>query len=160
MVVEGVESPGFRAAMRERVIEVSHSTVGVKLSRKTVVLARGDEIVELTMILWDLAGSEEFSRMRASYLRGAAGAVMACDLFRPETLDRVQSCAADLSRISLHARIVLAANKCDLAEQRRISELAVERVATSLGVTHYHNSAKAGQGGKALFRHLGQLLAV
>ena len=62
------------------------STIGVKVSRKTVSLARDDDIVDLTMMLWDLAGSEEFSRMRASYLRGAACALMVYDISRPETL--------------------------------------------------------------------------
>ena len=31
------------------------STIGVKVSRKTVILTRGDDIVDLTMMLWDLA---------------------------------------------------------------------------------------------------------
>ncbi len=136
------------------------STIGVKVSRKTVVLAQEDEVLELTMMLWDLAGSNEFSRVRASYLRGAAGAVLVCDLTRPETLDRVQSCAAELLRISPRAQTVLAANTCDLAEQRRISEAEIERTASVLGAAHYRTSAKTGQEIEALFRHLGQLLVV
>ena len=35
------------------------STIGVKVSRKTITVARGQDLVELTMMLWDLAGSEE-----------------------------------------------------------------------------------------------------
>ena len=62
------------------------STIGVKVSRKTVVLPREDEVVELTLMLWDLAGSEEFGRVRASYLRGAVGAVLVCDVTRPHDL--------------------------------------------------------------------------
>ena len=38
------------------------------------------------MILWDLAGSEEFSQMRSAYLRGTAGALLVYDLTRAETL--------------------------------------------------------------------------
>ena len=38
------------------------STIGVKVSRKTVILTRDDDIVDLTMMLWDLAGGEEFAR--------------------------------------------------------------------------------------------------
>ena len=51
------------------------STIGVKVSRKTVAVVGADEVVELTIMLWDLAGNEEFNQMRASYLRGAAGAL-------------------------------------------------------------------------------------
>ncbi len=36
------------------------STIGVKVSRKTVVVPRTHDLVELAMMLWDLGGSEEF----------------------------------------------------------------------------------------------------
>ena len=45
------------------------TTIGVKVSRKTIVASRNGDVVELTMMLWDLAGSEEFDRVRTSYLR-------------------------------------------------------------------------------------------
>ena len=61
------------------------STIGVKVSRKTVVTPGPGDLIELTLMLWDLAGSEEFDQVRASYLRGASGAVLVCDLTRPET---------------------------------------------------------------------------
>lgn len=63
------------------------STIGVKVSRKTINIAQGEQIVELTMMLWDLAGSEEFTHLRASYLRGAAGVLLVGDLTRPLTFD-------------------------------------------------------------------------
>ena len=46
------------------------STIGVKVSRKTVVMTQRQATVQLTMMLWDLAGSEEFNQLRTSYLRG------------------------------------------------------------------------------------------
>ena len=62
------------------------STIGVKVSRKVVALAREDEVVELTLMLWDLAGSEEFDSVRASYLRGAVAGLIVCDLTQPTSL--------------------------------------------------------------------------
>jgi len=38
------------------------STIGVKVSRKTVSVPRGQEMDELNMLLWDLAGGERFSQ--------------------------------------------------------------------------------------------------
>jgi small GTP-binding protein len=131
------------------------STIGVKVSRKTVAVPRGDEVIELTMMLWDLAGSEEFGQMRASYLRGAAGAVLVCDLTRPETLDSLKTYASDLLGISPNAQFVLAANKCDLTEQQQLTEQQIEALATALDAPYHLTSAKTGGKVESLFRHLG-----
>src|SRR5512147_1281675 len=58
------------------------STIGVKISRKTLARSTGT----LNLLIWDLAGSDEFNTIAPSYLRGAAGALIVCDLTRPETL--------------------------------------------------------------------------
>jgi small GTP-binding protein len=134
------------------------STIGVKVSRKTVAVPRDGDIVELTMMLWDLAGSEAFDRMRSTYLRGAAGAVLVCDLTRPETLDILRARAADLLDTNPDARLIVAANKCDLAEQQRLTPAQVEAAAAELDVPYYITSAKTGDEVEALFRRLGRML--
>jgi small GTP-binding protein len=134
------------------------STIGVKVSRKTVVIPRDDDVVELTMMLWDLAGSEEFSQARASYLRGAAGAALVCDLTRPDTLASLQVYADDLLGLNPHARLVLAANKSDLAAQQRLTPEQIEDVAAVLSAPYCLTSAKTGDEVEPLFRLLGKLL--
>ena len=134
------------------------STIGVKVSRKTVVVPRTDDVVELTMMLWDLAGSEEFNQVRASYLRGTAGAVLVCDLTRPETLANLPTYTADLFRVSPDARLILAANKSDLTDQQRLAPTQIEAAAADLNAPFYLTSAKMGDEVETLFRHLGRLL--
>lgn len=134
------------------------STIGVKVSRKTVAVPRNDSVVELAMMLWDLGGSEEFRRVRASYLRGAAGAVLVCDLTRSETLDSLGTYVDDLLNANPDARVVLAANKCDLTDQQRLTVARVEAVAASLDSPYYVTSAKTGDEVEMLFRHLARLL--
>jgi small GTP-binding protein len=134
------------------------STIGVKVSRKTVVVPRADGVVELTMMLWDLAGSEEFNRVRASYLRGATGAVLVCDLTRSETLDSLRTSAEELLHVSPGAKFIVAANKSDLMDQRRLTPAHVAAAAASLNVPCYLTSAKTGDEVEVLFRHLGRLL--
>jgi small GTP-binding protein len=136
------------------------STIGVKVSRKTVAITRADDVVELTIMLWDLGGGEEFSRVRASYLRGAAGAVLVCDLTRPETLDRLRTYADELLSISPGADLILAANKRDLVDGQRLTAAQVEAVASSFSASCYLTSAKTGEEVETLFRHLGRLLVV
>ena len=140
------------------------STIGVKVSRKTVVLAGDDDIVDLTMMLWDLAGSEEFTRMRANYLRGASGALLVCDLGRPETLSSLRQYLSDLQDINGRCAAVVAANKVDLLahltpDVSAACEAEARAMADELGVPIHFTSAIDGEKVEGAFRHLGKLLA-
>lgn len=142
------------------------STIGVKVSRKTVTIPHSKDIVELTIMLWDLAGSQEFSQVQSSYLRGAAGAVLVCDLTRAKTLDSLRGYADDLLTVSPNARLILAANKQDLIQpnsapsEHQLSEAQIEAIAAELNAPYYLTSAKTGEAVEILFRHLGRLLFV
>ncbi len=134
------------------------STIGVKVSRKQVQISTNERNVTLTMMLWDLAGSEEFSRMRGSYLRGAAGAVLVADLTRPETFQTLRGYMDDLRRLNPRAHFVLAANKSDLVEQHRVTADEIAAIANELGIVYRFTSAKTGEEVNTLFYHLGTLL--
>jgi len=131
------------------------STIGVKVSRKTVVIPREAEMVEMTMMLWDLAGSEEFDRVRASYLRGTAGAIFVCDLTRPATLDSLHTYLRDLASVSPATPIVIAGNKCDLLDQRLLQPSQIEALANENHFPWYLTSARSGVEVESVFRHLG-----
>ena len=62
------------------------TTVGVKIDKKTLTV--GTEPV--TLILWDIAGEDEVTPIRMSYVRGAAGYFLVADGMRAETLDVAQ----------------------------------------------------------------------
>lgn len=134
------------------------STIGVKVSRKVIAVPREGEVVELTVILWDLAGSEEFDSLRVSYLRGAAGAVLVCDLTRPETLESCRMYADELRSVNPAARFVLAANKRDLVGSHHLTEEQIAAAAAGLAIPHYLTSAKVGDDVEAVFRDLGRQL--
>ena len=131
------------------------STIGVKVSRKSLVIPRGDEVIDLNMMLWDLAGSEEFSHVRASYLRGTAGAILVCDLTRGDTLAILEQYMTDLHTISPAAEVVIAANKVDLERERELSEERVASFAASLNAPFFLTSAKTGLAVNDMFRTLG-----
>ena len=134
------------------------STIGVKVSRKKIVVPGYDRSIDMDLILWDLAGSEEFFQFRSSYLRGAAGAVLVCDLTRPETLHNLSAYLEDLKQISPKAQVFLAANKIDLGDERRISTSDIETYANSINAPYHLTSAKTGEKVELIFRQLGQLL--
>jgi small GTP-binding protein len=134
------------------------STIGVKVSRKTVAVPTTDgTVVELTMMLWDLAGSEDFSQMRGSYMRGAAGAILVCDLTRPESLANLDGYLADLRQVSPQAMVIVVANKSDSPEQYLLLS-QVEAGAARLGAKCFVTSARTGENVEDIFRHLGRTL--
>lgn len=134
------------------------STIGVKVSRKLVEVPRGDESVELTIMLWDMAGSEDFNWVRTSYMHGAAGAILVCDLTRPDTLVSLETYVKDIRDINTDVRLILAANKHDLSDQRKITTEEIDHVAKSVIAPYYLTSAKTGEEVETLFQHLSRLL--
>lgn len=134
------------------------STIGVKVDRKVVAVPYQGASAELTMIVWDLAGSEKFTQARANYLRGAAGAILVCDLTRAATLESIPGYINDLRQLSPTAKLVLAANKYDLIEERQIAFPQVEAVANRFKLPFFLTSAKTDTAVELMFQHLGQKL--
>ncbi len=134
------------------------SSIGVKVSRKSVVLPRDYETVQLNMMLWDLAGSEEFNQVRASYLRGSAGAILVCDLTRAETLPSLLQYANNLATVSGKVSLVVVANKMDLPSAVGMDESDIAEIAAQLGAPYFLTSAKTGNAVESMFRTLGQQL--
>ena len=89
------------------------TTVGVKIDKKTVDL--GERAVNL--ILWDVAGEDDVSTVRMSYLRGCAGYVLVADGTRPSTLDVALSLRERVEAEHGRLPFVLLLNKSDLQEQ-------------------------------------------
>jgi small GTP-binding protein len=134
------------------------STIGVNVSRKSLLVPKNAEVVELTIILWDIAGNNGFQQVRTSYMRGAAAAIFVFDRTRAETLDSFASYHADLHSVSPNARIIFAANKSDLIHNQDDGLKRAATIATEFNAPCYTTSARTGDGVDALFRHLGRLL--
>lgn len=135
------------------------STIGVKISRKAVQLEGG----ALTLILWDLAGSEEYNGVQMSYLQGAAGGIIVCDVTRAETLEEWRRYTLRLRQSNPQARIVLVANKADLTASRVLSDADLHAAAVACAADgavpeYLLTSAKTGENVEAAFLCLAQQL--
>jgi small GTP-binding protein len=131
---------------------------GVKVSCKTVAMPRGDEVVELLLASWDLTGRKDPTSASGSYLRGAAGAVVVCDITQESSLGTVPDYVAQVRAVNPGAAIVLAANKQDVIDRRTMSDDEAGRMAANLGVGLFLTSAKTGAGVDDAFRHLARLV--
>jgi small GTP-binding protein len=136
------------------------STIGVKVSRKVVMVPHdaSHSVIKVSLLIWDLAGSQEFHSLQSSYLRGTSGAILVCDLTRPATLDSIPRYIDSLQRVVDDAQLVVAGNKADLADQRCIAEEAVAQTASALNAPYYFTSAKEGNQVETLFRRMAKAL--
>lgn len=132
------------------------ATIGVKVSRKTIVVPSEQELIEVVMMIWDLAGTQEFEEMQATYLRGASGVVIVCDLTRAETMERLTFYSDIVAESTTKAELVVAANKLDL--MATVSPSVLEKYTTPLRAPAYLTSAKLGSEVDTLFQHLGARL--
>lgn len=132
------------------------STIGVKISKKTIILPNYD----LNMLIWDLAGDNDFSKTSNMYLRGAVAALIVIDLTRLDTVDSFRFYADQLNKINPNAAIVLIGNKIDLEKKRVVSEETLINISHELGYTYFCTSAKTGFQVDEAFKQLAMSIEV
>ena len=115
------------------------STVGVKISKKPL---RVDDR-EVSLVLWDLEGKDDYVDVNISYLRGAMGFFTVADGTRQETLDVALSLRNMAVNLVGNVPHMLLVNKADLASSWEVSE---ERLAAlqAEGLRIVRTSAKTG----------------
>lgn len=127
------------------------TTVGVKIDKKTLSVAERS----LNMILWDIAGEDEVSAVRTTYLRGAAGYLLVADGTRAETLNVARSIHSRAQAELGSVPFVLLLNKCDLGDEWALSEDSIGSL-TEANWSVRRTSAKTGEGVEATFRELAE----
>jgi small GTP-binding protein len=129
------------------------TTVGVKIDKKSLKV--GDR--DMTLILWDLAGEDEFLQLRTTYLRGSAGYFLVADGTRRATLDK----AIDLQKRAEGAvgkvPFILLINKSDLKNEWDIQDSDIAAL-TANGWAVFETSAKTGANVEEVFQLIGEKL--
>lgn len=131
------------------------STIGVTISQKNVV-TESDATVKLT--IWDLSGSDKFNGNRTSYLSGASGAFLVCDLSRENTHESITGYLERLKRVCPDAGIIIIGNKADLFDSVHKSKLRFIELAQETGLPYFLTSAKTGTNVDAAFQMLAQIM--
>jgi small GTP-binding protein len=135
------------------------ATIGGAFIKKTVSVERRQVVLQL----WDTAGQERFRSMAPMYYRGAHAAILVFDATTPESLNSVDSWAAELADHGNEDIVmVVAANKADLLSERDPSTVVDEKMAQDfaqgIGANLFYTSAKTGEGITDLFRHVSEQL--
>jgi small GTP-binding protein len=125
------------------------TTVGVKIDKRDIAV-EGETV---RLVLWDLSGEDDFTRLRLSHLRGASGYILVADGCRRSTFDTARALHERVTEAIGPVPFVVALNKADLKEQWDL-EPAPGRNPHPEGWTVFETSAKSGQNVEAMFLHL------
>uniref|UniRef100_A0A3P9HA27 small monomeric GTPase n=1 Tax=Oryzias latipes TaxID=8090 RepID=A0A3P9HA27_ORYLA len=129
------------------------TTVGIDFREKTVLFppkgsggtsSKGQKI---HLQLWDTAGQERFRSLTTAFFRDAMGFLLLFDLTNEQSFLNVRNW---MSQLQMHAYcenpdVVLCGNKCDLMDQRAISEDEARELAEKYGIPYFETSAANGQ---------------
>jgi small GTP-binding protein len=130
------------------------TTVGVKIDKKTTTV----DGIDLSLILWDIYGEDEFQKLRLSYLRGAAGFLLVVDGTRRATWDAALGLHQKTTRHIGPLPFVICLNKADLRDRWEVDTTAVRDLAAAAGWPVLETIAKTGAGVEEAFRTLGARL--
>ncbi len=125
------------------------TTVGVKIEKKVV---RSGE-TDVTLMLWDIYGQDDFQKVRMSYLKGASGYLVVVDGTRKATLGMAQDLLAAAEETLGKVPFILVLNKADLAEAWELDEDELGRLQAK-GWTIVRTSAKTGAAVEETFLEL------
>jgi small GTP-binding protein len=131
------------------------TTVGVKIDKRNVTVGGS----EVSLILWDIAGEDEISQVRTSYVRGAAGYLLVVDGTRPATIDVAQSIQQRVEAEVGKLPFIVLLNKRDLQSLWSIPAehiAALERAGWTVQLT----SACSGEGVEGAFQALAERVMV
>ena len=128
--------------------EKYHSTVGVKIDRKTVDV-NGETV---SLVLWDIAGKDADEDVPASYVRGAHGVIFVADLTRRVTWDELAGLDRLVQVTAGRIPCVVALNKADIPEQWEFRPDDQQVASAEWDIVQ--TSAKTGQGVEDVFQRI------
>jgi small GTP-binding protein len=133
--------------------DIYHATIGVKIDKKNLKV--GEQ--EVNLMLWDIAGEDEFQKITTSYLNGAAGYILVVDGTRQETLEQAISIQTRVEAVVGPVPFILLINKSDLEKQWEVTPEMIKQL-TGKGWTVVQSSAKTGLGVEDAFQTLGKAM--
>lgn len=130
-----------------------HTTMGVKIDKRSIAV----DGVELSCVLWDIAGEDAFHSVAPSYLRGMSGYLLVVDGTRRATLATARELKARAEGEVGAVPFVLVVNKQDLRQEWEVEEDELARLRAE-GWVVLAASAKTGQGVEEAFGRLARAL--
>jgi small GTP-binding protein len=134
------------------------STVGVKISRKSMEVSDSErqKNITLQLLIWDIEGSTKFKGVSTSYFQGAKGAIIVGDVTRPESLENISAHIQAFLKVNPQGKTVIALNKSDLIDAEYLEKYCqlYSFSDNKSFVSTYVSSAKNGTNVDKIFQSL------
>jgi len=139
------------------------STVGAKITKKiqrfTAELYPAlSTDIDLTFLIWDIAGQKAFKRVHRAYYQGSEGALVVCDITRRETLDNMLEWISELCTAVGDIPMLILVNKQDLRDQFSFGEAEIGAVVSQVSAPFLFTSAKTGHNVETAFQTLAEMM--
>ena len=128
------------------------SSIGVKVDKKVVALDGTD----VTLVVWDIHGDDQFQAIRTSYLRGTSGYLLVVDGTRRSTLDKALDVKKTVDQVVGDLPFIVLLNKADLTAEWDLTAADEEELQSKYTVLR--SSAKTGSGVEDAFDRLARAL--
>ena len=126
-------------------------TIGVHITKKIVEISAEETI---SLILWDLEGTDEVHMIRESYLLGSHGIIFVFDVSRPSTFQNLNEDLGIVAKKTPNTPMIVVGNKLDLVNNDELQSLLKGNEIEA----NYLTSAKTGDAVNELFTYLATLL--
>jgi small GTP-binding protein len=124
------------------------ATIGTDIHVRTIQV---DETM-VKLVVWDIAGQDDFAQLRKAYYQNASGAFFVYDCTRPETIGRIEEWVEALYGVTKQIPLVLLENKIDL--KSKIEPGKIEKLVKKHGFTHIRTSAKEDTNVEEAFKQM------
>ena len=134
-------------------------TIGTKVTKKQVNVETDEGEVKVNMVIWDILGQTDYHRTQNEAFKGAAGALVVCDITRKETLENLEKYwIPQFEKTAGKVPIVFIGNKSDLKAQAQFSAAELtdraQKLASPAKATTFMTSAKTGKNVPNVFENL------
>lgn len=94
--------------------EKQESTVDATFNQKAVEI---DAKTKVQLTIWDTAGQERYHALNRNYYKNSQGAIIVYDVTDPGSFEKVKKWRDELRKYLEDAPVVIAGNKCDMANK-------------------------------------------
>jgi small GTP-binding protein len=138
------------------------TTIGTKVTKKEILLPGaspdGRDML-MTLLIWDILGQREHSRLHAIFYQGAEAAMVVADITRMDTVRNLQVWVENFRTVVGNMPIIFLINKTDLLDPETFDKTDIEKIAKDAGGPYLFTSAKTGENVEQAFQTFAEQLS-